>query len=714
MPEDIVNIETAYQYGLSKEEFQEIKQILGRTPSSTEIYSFSLIWNDSTASIVNANKVNEITKKARRIIDESGINKQDAIDIGNDLACTLQIESSHLPAESYSESAYCTINLHRNILKKGAKPILGINSFHFGDLQYKNTKKSILEFINESSKYSNSFGAPLLSLQASFDECNNNKPMLNALLIGIKNKESLLSESAVKPGNKILIIAPESDLKINSPLFEKILSETIIDGLKSNLILKILGNSYSNFLNSFIQICEEIEHGIGIELDNIVDSPESKEINKLLISKTIASLILICKKENASSLIGNFNNSGISCFEIGEIINEEQLILSFRSKIVANLPFRTLKKKNSSSEDIYTEQTNIKEINEFDITQIPVQKNLREIAWTLIKHPNISSKRCLLEQYDSMVGISNMGTNFPSSASLVNLKESSSALAVSIESNSRYIKANPEIGIQIAICEAARKITCTGAKPTALTASLNFLNANHANTQNHFESVIKGMSKVCKKFKIPISGEKINVYYDGNKEYNSESDCFLPIISMIGILEDKNHHMTISFKNKGNIIFLIGQSKEDISSSEYLYSCHSIKKSPVPWFNLDMEYKVQATVHELIQKNYVCSVHTVSKGGMFISLVESGMRFGLGFDIITDTDIRTDAFLFGESQGRVIVSITPNKEDHFIDFMMKKEIPFLALGHVTKGEMRVDDISFGFIDDAKREYENSLEKLIAV
>jgi len=170
--------------------------------------------------------------------------------------------------------------------------------------------------------------------------------------------------------------------------------------------------------------------------------------------------------------------------------------------------------------------------------------------------------------------------------------------------------------------------------------------------------------------------------------------------------------MTISFKNKGNIIFLIGQSMEDISSSEYLYSYHQVKNSPAPWFNLALEHKTQCAVHDLIEKNYVCSVHTVSKGGIFISLVESAMRFGLGFDIITDTDIRTDAFLFGESQGRMIVSITPNKEDYFIDFMLKKEVPFLALGHVTKGEMRIDDISFGFIEDAKREYENTFEKLI--
>ena len=178
------------------------------------------------------------------------------------------------------------------------------------------------------------------------------------------------------------------------------------------------------------------------------------------------------------------------------------------------------------------------------------------------------------------------------------------------------------------------------------------------------------------------------------------------------LLKEKNNHMTMSFKNKGNMIFLIGRSQNDISSSEYLVSYHGIKESPPPHFNLDFEYKVHKVVTDLIQFSLVRSAHDISEGGLFITLLESGMPRCLGFDITTDAEIRKDAFLFGEAQSRVIVTVAPSRETDFIDFMLKQDMPFFTLGHVTKGDCRVDDISFGFICDLKKEYDQAIEKYI--
>jgi len=713
MTESVVNIETAYKLGLSKDEFEEIKKILGRDPKLAEITAYSFIWTESFADN-NGFNVHELAKKARRLLDNSKITNHETIDIGNDLACVMKIESNnyHVPNESYDESASCTINLHRDLLTLGAKPVSGINSFHFGTLQPEN-KNHLKQFITGSSNYSNAFGAPVVGLQAYFDECNINSPILNSLLIGLINKNKLSALAPIKSGDKILIISAEKESKLNSPIYEKILHESMEEALKNSLIQGMYSFFNTSFLNSCVQIHAKTRLGMHIDLDNLSNGQQT-DINNLLISNTIASIVMISDTNKVKELIHTFNDSGLTCINIGELTEKEQLKLSLGKNIIADLPIKTLVKRVKAAEELSLENSNLKKEIEFDINQIPLQKTLRDIAWFLVKHPNIASKKWIFEQYDNMVGVSNMTTNFPSSAALVNLKESNSALAISLESNARYIQANPEIGIQIAVSETARKIACTGAKPLAITAIFNFLNPNNPIGYSHFAAIVNGLAKVCKKFKIPVTGEKIKIYNTDNKENKPNTNCFMPVVGMIGLLEDKNHQMTISFKNKGNIIFLIGQSKEDISCSEYLYSYHGVKESPVPWFNLDQEFKVQAAAQELIKNNYVCSVHTVSKGGLFISLIESGIRFGLGFDIITDTDIRTDAFLFGESQGRILVSITPSKEDHFIDFMMKKEIPFLALGHVTKGEMRVDDISFGFIDDAKREYENTLEKLISL
>ena len=713
MPESEMDIENAYKFGISKDEFEEIKKLLNRNPTDIEIsiYSNFLSINGTVKS--KSINIEDLTKKIKKIFDESGILYSDSYDINSEISCYLQIESviSTQPDETYYESAASTINLYRNLISHKVKAISGINSFHFSTQNIENAKTSLIDFINGSSNYSNTFGTPIAGIHAHFNECNLNRPMLNSFLIGVKNKLNVERVKLLEPGNKVLIINHEPDQKLNSIVYEKVMHESISEALGNDLIIDLQNITNSTFLTSCIKLISKTEYGLQIELDTIQKNLQPNDIEIFLNSKPNASFLIVCEQENDKNLTSLFNQTGIICTEIGQLIEKKHLTLLFQNKIIADLPIKSIQFKVNASQALFTEHAIIQKDTEFDINQIPPQKNLREIAWFMIKHPNVVSKKWIWEQYDSMVDVSNMSTNFTSCTPLINLKESNSALALSLEINSRYFKANPEIAIQIAVSEAARKIVCTGAKPIALTTNFNFINQPSPDN-SAFSASIKGLVKVCKEFKTQLISPRINSFEIDFEDNSTNRSCFMPITGVVGILKDKNHQMTISFKNKGNIIFLIGQSMEDISSSEYLYSYHQVKNSPAPWFNLALEHKTQCAVHDLIEKNYVCSVHTVSKGGIFISLVESAMRFGLGFDIITDTDIRTDAFLFGESQGRMIVSITPNKEDYFIDFMLKKEVPFLALGHVTKGEMRIDDISFGFIEDAKREYENTFEKLI--
>jgi phosphoribosylformylglycinamidine synthase len=302
-----------------------------------------------------------------------------------------------------------------------------------------------------------------------------------------------------------------------------------------------------------------------------------------------------------------------------------------------------------------------------------------------------------------------MSTNFPSDAGIVNIKGTNKALALTCDCNSRYVNADPEIGTQIAVAEAARNIACSGATPIAITNCLNFGNPYNPEVFWQFVGAINGMGKACLKFNTPVTGGNVSFYNQTSIGNKVEPIYPTPTIGMLGILHDKNHQMTIGFKSKGDMIFMIGELKNDISSSEYLVSWHKIKESTVPYFDLEFEYRLNETIRELIKRSLVRSAHDVSDGGLYVSLVESSMPRSLGFDITSDAEIRRDAFLFGESQGRIIVSVTPSKETAFIDFMLDQNIPFFALGHVTKGEIRVDDESFGFIEDVKKIYDSALE-----
>ena len=338
---------------------------------------------------------------------------------------------------------------------------------------------------------------------------------------------------------------------------------------------------------------------------------------------------------------------------------------------------------------------------------------MKKVAQKMLKNPNLVSKRWVSEQYDTMVKTDNISTNFQADTGIVNIKNTNKALSLTTDCNSRYVKADPNIGTQIAVAEAARNIVCSGGEPMAITNCLNFGNPYNPEVFWQFEGAIKGMGIASKKFKTPVTGGNVSFYNQTTiKDNMVEPVNPTPVIGMLGIINDKNNIMTMGFKDKGDIIFQIGKSRDDISSSEYLNSYHNIHESPVPYFDIDEELQVQNIVSDLIKKNLIRSAHDVADGGLFISLIESAMIYDFGFDITSDAEIRLDSFLFGESQSRVVVSVTPNKKNMFIDFMMKQDFVYHTLGHVTKGELRFDDVSFGFIKDIKKCYDNALGEII--
>jgi phosphoribosylformylglycinamidine synthase len=409
-----------------------------------------------------------------------------------------------------------------------------------------------------------------------------------------------------------------------------------------------------------------------------------------------------------------FDKWDLNCEIIGEVIGEDKLYFYMHDELVAEVSASTLVLGGGAPvyEREYKEPAYYKEFKKFKIDDVKEPEDYIETAKQLLQSPNIASKKWVIEQYDSMVGTGNMTTNFPSDAGIYNIKDTNRALAMTVDCNSRYVKADPEKGTEIAVSEAARNIVCSGGVPLAITNCLNFGNPYNPEAYWQFVGAIKGMGHACKKFNTPVTGGNVSFYNQMQVDGRTEPINPTPTIGMIGLIEDKNDQMSIAFKNKGDMIYLIGKSRDDINSSEYLNYIHNIEESPVPHFNLEEEHDLQEAIKGLIKKNFILSAHDVADGGLFVTLVESAMVKCFGFDITPDAEIRKDAFLFGESQSRVVVSVSPSNEDHFIDYMIEKKIPFSALGHVTKSELRIDDNSYGFINDIRKLYDNALENYL--
>jgi len=425
-------------------------------------------------------------------------------------------------------------------------------------------------------------------------------------------------------------------------------------------------------------------------------------------------MLVVVDKGKEKIVESIFDKWDLNCEIIGEVIDEDKLYFYMHDELVAEVPASTLVLGGGAPvyEREYKEPAYYKEYKKFKIDDVIEPEDYIETAKQLLQSPNIASKKWVIEQYDSMVGTGNMTTNFPSDAGIYNIKDTNKALAMTVDCNSRYVKADPEKGTEIAVSEAARNIVCSGGIPLAVTNCLNFGNPYNPEAYWQFVGAIKGMGHACKKFNTPVTGGNVSFYNQMQVDGRTEPINPTPTIGMIGLIEDKNDQMSIAFKNKGDMIYLIGKSRDDINSSEYLNYIHKIEESPVPYFNLEEEHDLQDAIKGLIKKNLILSAHDVADGGLFVTLVESAMVKCFGFDITPDAEIRKDAFLFGESQSRVVVSVSPSNEDHFIDYMIEKKIPFSALGHVTKSELRIDDNSYGFINDIRKLYDNALENYL--
>jgi phosphoribosylformylglycinamidine synthase len=740
MPNRTVTVETARELGLLPEEFEMIKNYLGRTPNFTELSIYSVMWSEH-ASYKNSIKwLKTLPRKGSAILAEAGTENAGLVDIGNGLACAFKIESHNHPCavEPYQGAATGVGGINRDIFTMGARPIAQLNSLRFGNLKLDRTRWLIKGVVKGIGDYGNAFGIPVLAGEVFFDDSFNMNPLVNAMSVGLVEKDKVVSATSKGKGNPVYIVGSATgkdgihgatfasanitedsaedipSIQVGDPFQEKILLEATLEVIRTGALVGMQDMGAAGIICSTSEMSEKGGHGMRIDLDKVPLRQKNMEAWEILLSESQERMLMVVQKGREADVEAVLNKWDISYAIIGEVTEGDTLEFHYHGELVAKVPASSLVLGGGAPvyDREYREPAYYKEYKKFDINKVPEPTDLIEVARFLVAHPNIASKRWVYEQYDTMIGTGNMTTNFPSDAGVYNLKGTNKALVMTVDCNSRYVMADPMIGAMIAVSEAARNISCTGAKPLAITNCLNFGNPYNPEVYWQFVQAVKGMGAACEKFDTPVTGGNVSFYNQASIGGKEEAVFPTPTIGMIGLLDNKNHHTTLAFKEKGHMIYLIGKSVNDIASSEYLYSYHGIKASPAPYFNLEEEFEVQRVVRELIARNLIQSAHDVSDGGLFIALLESAMPRNLGFDITTDAEIRTDAFLFGEAQGRIVVSVSPSRETQFIDFMVASKVPFSTLGHVTKSEIRIDDVSYGFVADLKKVYDTSLEQLI--
>jgi phosphoribosylformylglycinamidine synthase len=433
---------------------------------------------------------------------------------------------------------------------------------------------------------------------------------------------------------------------------------------------------------------------------------------ELLLSESQERMLIVIEKGKEASVLDIFEKWDLPCMQIGTVTDTGILRFSMNGELEAELNAESLVLGGGAPQNDreYKEPAYFAKIKAFNPDSIPVPGDLKSVAKKLIQIPNIANKRWIYTQYDSMVGAANLSTNAPSDASIVLAKGTGKALAMTVDCNSRYVYADPYKGGMIAVAEAARNIICSGGEPLGITNCLNFGNPFDPELYYQFVYAVKGMGEACRKFDTPVTGGNVSFY-----NQNPDGAVYpTPTIGMVGVLDNVENRMTLDFKQPGDVIYLIGRSRNDINSSEYLHKLHRVEYSPAPYFDIDEEYQLHESVKQLITNNLLQSVHDVSEGGLITTLLESGFNRGLGFDVQQSaTNIRKDAYWFGESQSRVVISCTLKNAEKVLAQLTALNIPFEYLGIVTESNIDMEGEYWGHIEEWRALYDTAIERMLS-
>ena len=732
-----ITVQTAAQLRITPEEFELIIEKLGRTPNFTELCAFSGMWSEHCSYKNSIKWLKTLPRDGKKMLVKAGEENAGLMDIGDGYGVVFKIESHNHPSaiEPFQGAATGVGGINRDIFTMGARPIASLNSLRFGNLSEAKTQHLLAGVVHGIGHYGNCFGVPTVGGEIYFEDCYHTNPLVNAMSVGILKNGETVSATAEGVGNPVFFVGSATGkdgiggasfasaeitadsaedlpaVQVGDPFQEKKLLEACLEVIQTGAVVGMQDMGAAGIICSTAEMSAKGKSGMLIHLEKIPTRQSGMKAWELLLSESQERMLLVVKKGMEKSVLDVFEKWDLPCSHIGEVTGDGMLQFYMNGNLEALLPAEELVLGGGAPQ--YTREFKkpayLSEIELFNQSEISIPENIKSITESLISLPNIASKHWIYDQYDSMVGAGNSNTNEPSDAAVVIAKPTNKALVLTTDCNSRYVYADPRKGTMIAVAEAARNIVCSGGQPLGVTNCLNFGNPYDPEVYFQFVEAIKGMGEACVKFDTPVTGGNVSFY-------NQSPDGPVyptPTIGMVGLMENIDEKMTMYFKSSGDAIYVIGHMKNDINSSEYLHKIKGVEFSPAPYFDLQEEFDMQQIILKLIKNKLIVSAHDISEGGLMITLFESAFNNGLGFNVKNKlSDIRKDAYWFGEAQGRVVVSVGAAFNDHFLQFMKAQAVPFSNIGEVAHSQIVVDDENWESIDYWKSLYNNAIGNML--
>lgn len=746
MKEPEVNFELALEHGLIKDEWEKIFKILGRKPTFTELGIFSVMWSEHCSYKNSIAQLKTLPRSGGRLLVAAGEENAGLIDIGDDLAVAFKIESHNHPSavEPYQGAATGVGGIMRDIFTMGARPIASLNSLRFGSLNDARTRYLFDGVVRGIGDYGNSFGVPTVAGEVYFDESYQGNPLVNAMAVGIVKKNQVASAIARGVGNPIMIVgsstgrdgihgatfaseeisekseAKRPSVQVGDPFTEKLLLEATLEIIKNGWLIGIQDMGAAGISCSTSEMSAKGEAGMKINLDKVPLREDGMTAYEIMLSESQERMLCCVKKGYEDRVKKVFEKWDLHCEIIGEVTDDGLLHIDYQGERKATVPAFELVLGGGAPVYIrdQKEPGYLKETRKFDLHSLPEPKDLKETFLKVFSSPNIVSKQWVYHQYDSMVR-TNTIVGPGCDAAVILIKGTNKALAMKTDCNSRYVYLNPKEGTKIAVAESARNIVCSGAMPLGVTNCLNFGNPYKPEVYWQFAQAIAGMGEACRKFDTPVTGGNVSFYNE-----SPETAVYpTPTIGMVGLVEDLKHITTSYFKDKGDVIYLLGVDKEELGGSEYLKVIHNIVAGESPQIILDEEKKLQDALLNLIRRGLIKSAHDISEGGIAAALAECciiNQERQIGCEVEIPIKSRKDFSLFSESQSRIIISVSEEKSPernlsaNELEFELKHYgINFTKLGYVGGSLLKLKNLFEVNLQDLSDIYFNTIPRIMS-
>lgn len=739
MKEPEVTLELALEHGLTEEEYNRVLKILGRTPTFTELGIFSVMWSEHCSYKNSIAQLKTLPRSGGRLLVAAGEENAGLIDIGDDLAVAFKIESHNHPSavEPYQGAATGVGGIMRDIFTMGARPIASLNSLRFGSLDDARTRYLFDGVVRGIGDYGNSFGVPTVAGEVYFDESYQGNPLVNAMAVGIVNKKHVASAVAKGVGNPVMIVgsstgrdgihgatfaseeisekseAKRPSVQVGDPFTEKLLLEATLEIIRNGWLIGIQDMGAAGISCSTSEMSAKGKAGMKINLDKVPLREDGMTAYEIMLSESQERMLCCVKKGYKDKVKKVFEKWDLNCEIIGEVTDDGLLHIDYQGERKATIPAFELVLGGGAPVYIreQKEPEYLKETRKFNPNTLPEPNNLKDTFLKVFSSPNIVSKQWVYHQYDTMVR-TNTIVGPGCDAAVMYIKGTNKALAMKTDCNSRYVYLNPKEGTKVAVAECARNIVCSGGVPLGVTNCLNFGNPYKPEVYWQFAQAIAGMGEACRKFDTPVTGGNVSFYNE-----SPETAVYpTPTIGMVGLVEELKHITTSYFKDEGDVIYLLGEDKEEIGGSEYLKIIHNIVAGDCPQINLDEEKKLQETLLSLIRKGLIKSAHDISEGGIVSALAECciiNQEKQNGCEVQIPIKTRRDFSIFSESQSRVIISTSELNSNKLELELKKSEISFHKLGVVRGNSLKIKDLFEIELNILSEIYFNTIPKIMS-